>query len=83
MMGQGFGGFGGFGMMGSGSLMMILILVAIGFLIYLALNKQNPNKDSFISPSATNTEALKIAKLRLANGEISVEEFEQIKKNLL
>lgn len=84
MMGQGFG-FGGYGMMGGGSLMMIVIIAAIGFLFYLALNKQQTpaTKDASLTPQpAVETEALKIAKSRLANGEISVEEFEQIKKNL-
>lgn len=78
-------GFGGLGMMGGGSFMMILFLVAIGFLFYIALNKQAPkHKEAHISTyPAVDSEALKIAKARLARGEISVEEFEQIKKNLL
>ena len=83
MMGQGFG-FGGYGMMGGGSLMMIIIIAAVGFIVYLALKKQAPAaKDASLTPPpAVESEALRIAKTRLANGEISVEEFEQIKKNL-
>ncbi|XJZ28027.1 SHOCT domain-containing protein [Bacillota bacterium Lsc_1132] len=83
MMGQGFG-FGGFGMMGGGSLVMIVLIAAIGFLFYLALNKQAPvQKDANMPIQPTvDSEALKIAKSRLASGEITVEEYEQIKKNL-
>ncbi|WP_423799605.1 SHOCT domain-containing protein [Neobacillus sp. SAB-20_R2A] len=76
-------GYGGFGMMGGGSFMMILFLAAIGFLFYLALNKQNPKKVANITLPTADSEALKIVKSRLANGDISVEEFEQIKRNLL
>ncbi|MGG5253447.1 SHOCT domain-containing protein [Neobacillus sp. SM06] len=83
MMGQGYG-FGGFGMMGGGSLMMILLIAAVGFLVYLALKNQTPvHKDANVKAQPTvDSEALKIAKSRLASGEITVEEFEQIKKNL-
>ena len=83
MMGQGYG-FGGFGVMGGGSLMMILLIAAIGFLFYLALKKPTPDhKDvNFKAQPTVDSEALKIAKNRLASGEITVEEFEQIKKNL-
>lgn len=87
MMGRGFGGFGGYGMMGGSSFMMILVIAAVGFLIYLALNKnkQTSNqKDANLSPqNNVESEALNMAKTRLAKGEITVEEFEQIKKNLL
>ena len=84
MMGHGYG-MGGFGMMGGGSLMMIILLVFIGLLFYLALNKQTPIQKDINIPiqPAVNTEALNIAKARLANGDITVEEFEQIKNNLL
>jgi putative membrane protein len=78
-------GFGGLGMMGGGPFMMVLFLVVIGYLFYLALNKQTPtHKEAYISTYPTvDLEALNIAKARLANGEISIEEFEQIKINLL
>jgi putative membrane protein len=76
-------GFGGLGMMGGGPFMMLLFLVVIGYLFYLALNKQTPtHKEAYISTYPT-VDALNIAKARLANGEITIEEFEQIKLNLL
>jgi putative membrane protein len=84
MMGNGFG-FGGFGMMGGGLCMMVLLLIVIGFLFYMGMKKQATNqKDTniFSQPTA-DSEAIKIAKSRLTSGEITVEEFEQIKKNLL
>lgn len=83
MIGQGFG-VGGYGMMGGGSFMMLLFLAVIGFLFYLAINKQTPNqKDAqLVSKQSADSDALMIAKTRLANGEISVEEFDQIKRNL-
>lgn len=76
-------GFGGFGMMGGGSFMMILFVAVIVFLFYLAMKKQNPPKEAFILQQIPDSEALRMAKSRLANGEISVEEFEAIKQNLL
>ena len=86
MMGQGYG-FGGFGMAGGGSLMMILLIAAIGFLFYLALKKPTPDHKDANLPTqpaqpTVDSEAMKIAKNRLASGEITVEEFEQIKRNL-
>ncbi len=83
MMGHGLGYYGGFGM-GGGFMMMIIGFLAIGFLFYLALKKQNNGAGQYqVSRPAANTEALEIAKGRLARGEISVEEFEQIKTQLL
>lgn len=83
MMGTGYGYYGGFGM-GGGSLMMLLGFLVIGILIYMVMNKQNTGKESYHIPQiVANTEAIEIAKSRLASGEISVEEFEQIRKNLL
>ncbi|PLR83677.1 SHOCT domain-containing protein [Bacillus sp. V33-4] len=82
MMGPGYG-FGGYGM-GGGSSMMLLGFVVIGILIYMLMKKQNTGNGSYHLPQkAANSEAIEIAKSRLASGEISVEEFEQIKKNLL
>ncbi|WP_062356452.1 SHOCT domain-containing protein [Bacillus kwashiorkori] len=80
MMGLGHG-FGIFGM-GGGSIMMILIVLLIGYLFYLGMNNQKiaiQNKNQQV----TSSNALEIAKSRLAQGEISFEEFEQIKKNIL
>lgn len=70
------GYFGGYGM-GGGSLMMLLIVLVIGVLLYVAFN-QNRKK----SQSGSN-EALDVAKGRLARGEITTEEYEQIKEKLL
>lgn len=78
-------GFGhGFGMfrMGGGSIMMILVVLLIGYLFYLGMNNQKIGIQNR-SQQVTSSNALEIAKSRLAQGEISFEEFEQIKKNIL
>ena len=79
MMGPGY--FGGFGM-GGGSLMMLVVFLAIGYLLYLAFNQNRGNSQTH-SRQSRSIEALELAKGRLARGEITVEEFEQIKTNLL
>lgn len=79
---MGFGhGFGMFGM-GGGSIMMILVVLLIGYLFYLGMNNQKIGIQNQ-SQQLTSSNALEIAKSRLAQGEISFEEFEQIKKNIL
>lgn len=75
-LGHGFGMFG----LGGGSIMMILVVFLIGYLFYLGLNNQ---KISTQNQQVTSSNALEIAKSRLAQGEISFEEFEQINKNIL
>ena len=80
MMGLGHG-FGMFGF-GGGSFMMILVFLLIGYLVYLGVNGQNRGVDSKTTLAASSN-AIEIAKSRLAKGEISFEEFEQIKKNIL
>ncbi|MFV9510186.1 SHOCT domain-containing protein [Tepidibacillus sp. LV47] len=80
MMGQGFG-YGSYGM-GGGSGMMFFGILIIGLIIYFLLKGQNVN-GYVASQTASSTEALEIAKSRLAKGEITTEEFETIKENLL
>lgn len=79
MMGHGFyGGFGG------GSIMMLIGFIVIGVLLYLALNKNNTsNGNTALLQPKPHSDALEIAKTRLARGEITVDEFEVIKQNLL
>ncbi len=79
MMGIGHG-YGMYGF-GGGSFMMILIFLLIGYLIYLGI-RQNRNSEHRNQPT-TSSNALDIAKSRLAKGEITIEEFEQIKKSIL
>ncbi|MFS1515462.1 SHOCT domain-containing protein [Cytobacillus sp. Hm23] len=62
--------------------MMILGFLIIGYLIYLVVNNQHPVAENR-TQSATNSNAIEIAKSRLAKGEISFEEFEEIKKKIL
>jgi putative membrane protein len=81
MMGPGYGYFGGFGM-GGGSLMMIIVSLAVGYLLYLAFN-QNRRSEQTFPLQAVNNQAIDLAKGRLARGEITVEEFEKMKANLL
>lgn len=79
MMGLG-NGFGMFGM--GGGFVGILLLLVIGYVIYLGINNQKIGSNNG-SLQGTNTSAIEIAKSRLASGEISFEEFEQIKRNLV
>lgn len=76
-MGPGWGmGWG----MGGGSWLIAGLVVLIGFAIYYFLKNNNgfnrSQKDS-------GTDAMEIAKRRLARGEITNAEFEEIKKRLL
>ena len=79
MMGHGFySGFGG------GSMMMLIGFIIIGVLLYLALNKQSTSNGNIAAiPPVPSSEALEIAKTRFARGEITVEQFEEIKQTLL
>jgi putative membrane protein len=81
MMGPGYGYFGGFGM-GGGSLMMIIVFLAVGYLLYLAFNQYRRSEQT-LPLLAVNNQAIDFAKDRLARGEITVEEFEKMKANLL
>ncbi|SEK55268.1 putative membrane protein [Carnobacterium iners] len=54
--------------------MMLLPFVLIGYLVYVGINRKH---------SVEHSKPLEIAKVRLAKGELSFEEFEQIKKNIL
>ncbi len=59
--------------------MMFIGIILIGVLIYFLLKNQNisiPNNNN------SSMSALDIAKTRLAKGEITQEEFAEIKKNL-
>lgn len=77
MMGPGWGmGLGG------GFLVLIIIIVIVGFGIYFIVKNSN-NNDWNRSQKDSSADALDIAKKRLAKGEITTEEFEEIKKNLL
>lgn len=72
---------------GGGFLMMflgILVVVGIVYLLVKGFNNNNNNNNNVVSKTtqAQNSDALEIAKIRLAKGEISAEEFKNIKKNL-
>src|SRR5665648_147144 len=84
MMG-GFGGssgsFGGFGLIGMfiGLIFWILIIVGIVLLIKWLLDQNKLGGQS----SMTGESAMEILKKRYAKGEISKEEFEQMKRDLV
>ncbi|TCS84596.1 SHOCT domain-containing protein [Tepidibacillus fermentans] len=80
-MGPGFGYIGGCGI-GGGFGMMFFGLIIIGLIIYFIVKGQN-NHHQYVQKSVPNSEALEIAKIRLAKGEITTEEYENIRKNLL
>lgn len=81
MMGPGYGYFGGYGM-GGGFFMMFIVFLAIGYLFYLALN-QNKGSVQTLPSLGRNNQAIELAKARLAKGEITIEEYEQLKAILL
>ncbi|MDQ0428570.1 putative membrane protein [Planomicrobium stackebrandtii] len=67
---------------GGGFWMLIGLIVIVGFAIYFIV-KNNNNNDLNRSHKDSSTDAMEIAKNRLAKGEITTEEFEEIKKRLL
>jgi len=74
MMGPGWG-------MGGGSWLIAGLVVLIGFAIYYFMKNNNNGFNS--SQKDSGTDAMEIAKKRLARGEITNAEFEEIKKRLL
>ncbi|GAB4172278.1 MAG: hypothetical protein Kow00108_06900 [Calditrichia bacterium] len=68
-------GFGGF--MGFGFLFWIIFLIILVWVVKSLLDKQNSG------PSSSKEDALDILKKRYANGEISREEFERMKRDLM
>ncbi len=67
--------FGGW--MAGPSLWGILVAAGIGVLLWTAFK---PRRSS--APSADRTDSLEILKLRLARGEISIEEYKTLKSML-
>jgi putative membrane protein len=67
--------------MGGGSWLIAGIVVLIGFAIYYFMKNNNNGFNS--SQKASGTDAMEIAKKRLARSEITNAEFEEIKKRLL
>jgi len=61
-----------------GMLVLVVVIVAVGAFAYSYYRKRG-GKGLF---SPENNEAMDLAKRRYANGEISREEFEQIKQDL-
>ena len=62
-----------------GGSMGILLLVAVGLIVYLVVRNETKKRDSGTRETDT---PLEIAKRRYARGEISKKEFEQLKKDL-
>lgn len=77
----------GFGMIGHvfGFLVMAFLVVAVIILLVKSSKKQ-PQDAKAVKPveeiKANNDEAMQIAKLRLAKGEITAEEYAKIKETL-
>lgn len=61
-----------------GMFMMVLMILAVAVLVYLALRKQ----PGFGPAEFSRETPLEVAKRRYAKGEISKEEFEEMKKDL-
>ena len=90
MWGHGFDGFGGFGWMGMffGGLMMLLFWGGFLALIFFAVKSFAESKSSqggSYSTGAHNSsdKALGVLKERYARGEITKEEYDDIRQNLM
>jgi putative membrane protein len=59
---------------------MLIGLILIGLIIYLFFNQKG---SEVVSKTSHTIDALEIAKERLARGEITVEEYEMIKKTIM
>jgi len=59
----------------------IFWIILIGLIIWLAINQNNRNKQNYQPPQQES--AMDILKKRYAKGEISKEEYEQMKKEIL
>lgn len=57
--------------------MMLIGLLLLGLLIYMLFTKEHTG---VVSQTMQSIDAIVIAKKRLASGEITIEEFELIKK---
>jgi len=64
-----------------GSVWIVIFWIIILFLVFWVIKKISRNRDSG-SDAIEKSDALSIARERYARGEISREEFEQIKKDL-
>ena len=84
-----FGGYGGFGPdrgMGAGMFIMgILFLIIIAILVFLVVKyiKKDANITQNTINNGVNNEALNILNIKLANGEISEEDYLKRKEALL
>jgi putative membrane protein len=74
MMGYGYGGWGWM------PALMILLLVIVGVVAYIIYRSMIPYRRA--AASDDHSKALSIVKERLAKGEITLEEYEKIKKTL-
>ena len=72
-------GFGGWAMMGFGFVFWLIIVAGIVALVIWAVRKSSGRSYGLSSPEP---DALEIARRRYARGEISKEQFEQLKQDL-
>lgn len=79
MMGGYYGGIGWIGMILSFIFFILIIIGIILFIVWLVKRATHPGTEQ----SKTNSKALEVLKERYAKGEISKEQFESIKKDLL
>lgn len=79
--GRGYGMYGGYGLFGG--IGQLLLLLVVGVVIYMLIKRSrgshsmNMNSNSF-SQQNSSDDAIELAKLRYARGEINLEEYQNI-----
>jgi len=74
---MGFGGFGGIGMI-FGFIFFILIVIGVIFLIIWLVKRSG-----YSATDKTSTKSIEVLKERYAKGELTKEQYENMKKDLL
>lgn len=74
---MGFGGFGGIGMI-FGFIFFILIVIGVVFLIVWLVRRS-----SYSATDRTGTKSIELLKERYAKGEVTKEQYENMKKDLI
>jgi uncharacterized membrane protein len=80
--GSGMMGWGGYGSSGSGIVMLIVGALVVGGAVWLGASLLSPGRVAATVPIAGSDEPLAILKQRYAHGELTREEYGQMRKEL-